>query len=184
MADSIALLDANVLYPAPIRDVLLQLAFEHFFQAKWTTHIQNEWIEALMRHEPQRDRSALERTRDLMNTAVPDAHIYNYDQLVSCLDLPDKDDRHVLAAAIVGRCDVIVTQNLKDFPEQSVDIYHISVQHPDDFLLGFLIQSPGKFSSAIRKVRRRLKNPPYSVRRAFRSFVFILGEFKKVLESS
>jgi predicted nucleic acid-binding protein len=163
MAYSIALLDANVLYPAPIRDILLQLAFEDFFQAKWTQQIQDEWVDALLRHEPQRDRQALERTRHLMNKAIPDANIENYEQLVTCLDLPDKDDRHVLAAAIVGRCDVIVTQNLKDFPNKTVNLYEIDIQHPDDFLSGFLNQSPGQFCSAVRKVRARLKNPPYSV---------------------
>lgn len=163
MAYSIALLDANVLYPAPIRDVLLQLAFENFFQAKWTKRIQDEWIDALTRNEPQRDKAALKRTRNLMNKAVPDATVQNYTQLISCLNLPDKDDRHVLAAAIVGRCDVIVTQNLKDFPDEAVKPYEIDVQHPDDFLTGFLAESPGKFCSAIHKVRKRLKNPPYSV---------------------
>lgn len=98
-----------------------------------------------------------------MNKAIPDAIIENYDQLVACLDLPDKDDRHVLAAAIVGGCDVIVTQNLKDFPDKVVNLYKIGVQHPDDFLSSILDQSPRAFCSAVRKVRARLKNPPYSV---------------------
>jgi hypothetical protein len=62
-----ALLDANVLYPAPLRDLLLQLAVTDLFRAKWTADIHREWIEALLRHEPNRDRAALERTRDLMD---------------------------------------------------------------------------------------------------------------------
>jgi hypothetical protein len=100
-----ALLDANVLYPAPIRDILMQLAVEDLFHAKWTADIHREWIEALLRHEPQRDRAALERTRALMDTAVRDALITGYETLIETLELPDPDDRHVLAAAIVGRCD-------------------------------------------------------------------------------
>jgi hypothetical protein len=70
MSQDTALLDANVLYPAPIRDLLLQLAVDDLFQAKWTATIHAEWIEALLHKEPWRDRAALERTRQLMDTHV------------------------------------------------------------------------------------------------------------------
>ena len=163
MSEYTALLDANVLYPAPIRDIMLQLAVEDLFRAKWTADIHREWIEALLRNEPHRKRAALERTRDLMNEATRDALITGYKPLISCLDLPDPDDRHVLAAAIVGRCDVIVTQNLQDFPQNILEPYGIEVQHPDDFLANHLNLAPGKFCVAVRKVRARLKNPPYTV---------------------
>lgn len=163
MSQLTALLDANVLYPAPIRDILMQLAVEDLFRAKWTADIHREWIEALLRHEPHRDRAALERTRTLMDTAVRDALITGYEALIETLVLPDPDDRHVLAAAIVGRCDVIVTQNLQDFPEDALKPYGIETQHPDDFLASHLSLAPGKFCVAVRKVRARLKNPPYSV---------------------
>jgi predicted nucleic acid-binding protein len=158
-----ALLDANVLYPAPIRDLLMQLAVEDLFQAKWSDMIQREWIEALLRNEPDRDRATLERTRQLMDTAVRDAIVTGYEKLIAALDLPDPNDRHVLAAAIVGRCDVIVTQNLSDFPEDKLKPYGIEAQHPDDFLVHHLHNAPGRFCIAVRKVRARLKNPPYSV---------------------
>ena len=62
-----ALLDANVLYPAPMRDLLLQIAVTDLFNAKWTEDIHREWIEAILRKEPHRERAALERTRNLMN---------------------------------------------------------------------------------------------------------------------
>jgi hypothetical protein len=67
-----ALLDANVLYPAPVRDILIQLAVTDIFRAKWSANIHEEWIRSLLRDQPQRDRSVLERTRDLMNQAVGD----------------------------------------------------------------------------------------------------------------
>jgi predicted nucleic acid-binding protein len=111
-----ALLDANVLYPAPVRDILIQLAVTDIFHAKWTADIHEEWIRSLLRDQPQRDRAVLERTRDLMDKAVDDCLVTGYRALIPSLDLPDPDDRHVLAAAIAGRCDVIVTQNLRDFP--------------------------------------------------------------------
>ncbi|MCW5725734.1 MAG: PIN domain-containing protein [Maricaulaceae bacterium] len=158
-----ALLDANVLYPAPLRDLLLQLAVTDIFKAKWTADIHREWIEALQRNEPARDRAALERTRDLMDRATRDSLVEGYHALIPALTLPDADDRHVLAAAIVGRCDVIVTQNLADFPAEALDPFGIDVQHPDQFLVNHLHLAPGLFCACVRKVRARLKNPPYSV---------------------
>lgn len=156
-----ALLDANVLYPAPIRDLLMQLAADDLFRAQWTEMIHDEWINALLRNEPHRNPKALERTRQLMNTATRDALIEGYEQLIDCLVLPDPDDRHVLAAAIVGRCDVIVTQNLEDFPPDVLQPFRIEAQHPDDFLAHHLSLAAGRFCAAVRKVRARLKNPPY-----------------------
>lgn len=162
MSQYTALLDANVLYPAPLRDILMQLAVEDLFRAKWTADIHREWMEALLEREPDRDRAALERTRDLMDKATRDCLVTGYEPLIPSLELPDPDDRHVLAAAIVGRCDVIVTQNRKDFPEAVLTPYGIETQHPDDFLSNHLNLYPGPFCEGIRKVRARLKNPPYS----------------------
>jgi predicted nucleic acid-binding protein len=163
MSHDTALLDANVLYPAPLRDVFLQLAVTDIFKAKWSAGIHREWMEALLRNEPERDRVALERTRDLMDQATRDSLVTGYEPLIPALSLPDPDDRHVLAAAIVGRCDVIVTQNLKDFPETALAPFHLEAQHPDEFLCNHLSLAPGVFCSAVRKVRARLVNPPYSV---------------------
>jgi hypothetical protein len=83
--------------------------------------------------------------------------------LIPSLQLPDPDDRHVLAAAIVGRCDAIVTQNLQDFPDEALVPHGIEVVHPDAFLHAQLEFEPAIFCTAVRKVRARLKNPPYSV---------------------
>lgn len=158
-----ALLDANVLYPAPLRDLLLQLAVTDLFRARWTADIHREWIEALLRNEPTRDRTALERTRDLMDKATRDCLVEGYHALIPALTLPDPDDRHVLAAAIAGRCDVIVTQNLADFPAEALAPFGIDMQHPDEFLVNHLHLAPGLFCASVRKVRARLRNPPYSV---------------------
>jgi hypothetical protein len=163
MSQYTALFDANVLYPAPLRDLLLQLAVTDLFRAKWTADIHREWIEALLRQEPHRDRAALERTRDLMDAHTRDCLVTGYEILIDTLSLPDPNDRHVLAAAIIGRCDVIVTQNLKDFPADVLASYGIDVQHPDEFLCNHLNLAQGVFCSAVQRVRSRLKNPPYSV---------------------
>ena len=98
-----------------------------------------------------------------MDRATRDCLVTGYEALVTALALPDPDDRHVLAAAIVGRCDAIVTQNLKDFPLETLAPFGIETQHPDDFFRNQLSLAPGLVCSALRKVRARLKNPPKSV---------------------
>ena len=163
MTSFTALLDANILYPAPMRDIFLQLAPDDVYRAKWTADIHREWIGALIRNEPHRDRASLERTRGLVDQATRDCLVTGYQTLISGLDLPDPDDRHVLAAAIVGRCDVIVTCNLRDFPEDAVAPYGIAVLHPDNFLSDHLDLMPGPFCDAARKIRERLVAPPISV---------------------
>jgi hypothetical protein len=134
MSSYTALLDANVLYPAPVRDLLLQLAVTDVYKARWTADIHREWIENLLENEPHCDRAKLERTRDLMDSNTRDALVTGYESLIPTLQLPDPNDRHVLAAAIVGRCDVIVTANLKDFPYAVLVPFGIEAQHPDEFL--------------------------------------------------
>ena len=158
-----ALLDANVLYPAPVRDLLLQLAVTDLYKAKWSADIHREWIENLLANEPHRDRAALERTRDLMNASARDCLVTGYERLIPSLELPDPNDRHVLAAAIVGRCDAIVTCNVKDFPEPIMAEFGIDLKHPDEFLSDHLKLAQGVFCGCIQKIRRRLKNPPYSI---------------------
>jgi hypothetical protein len=156
-----ALFDACVLYPASIRDVLLSLAVTDLFRARWTEKIQDEWFEAASKARPEiADR--LQRTRELMEIAVPDACIAYYENLIGCVDLPDSNDRHVLAAAIVGRADVIVTTNVKHFPTSALAPYQIEAQHPDTFISHVLTLSPPVALSAIKAMRARLKNPPYS----------------------
>jgi hypothetical protein len=124
-----ALYDACVLYPAPIRDVLMHLALTDLFHARWTNMIHEEWIRAVLANRPDLTRPQLERTRDLMNAHARDALIHDFEDLIPSLSLPDPNDRHVLAAAIRGRVDVIVTYNTKDFPDKSVATYAIVAQH-------------------------------------------------------
>src|ERR1700685_3451310 len=100
MSDYTVLLDANVLYPAPMRDILLQLAVTDLFRAKWTAEIHREWMDGLLRKGAHRDRAALERTRALMDEKIRDCLVTGYEVLIPQIELPDPDDRHVLAAAI------------------------------------------------------------------------------------
>ena len=109
-------------------------------------------------------RSKLENIKNLMNQYSSDCLVYGYEKTVPSLELPDLDDRHVLAAAIVGRCDVIVTQNLKDFPNEVLNAFDIKAQHPDEFLCTHLESGQKLFISAIKEIRFRLKKPAISTK--------------------
>lgn len=158
-----ALLDANVLYPAPLRDLLLQLAAINLFRARWSAHIHGEWIASLLEREPHRNRVSLERTRRLMDEAISDSLVTGYERLIAKLRLPDPDDRHVLAAAMRGACDTIVSFNLRDFPASALKPHRVLAIHPDVFLAEKLGSDPERFTFAIRRIRARLRSPPMSV---------------------
>jgi predicted nucleic acid-binding protein len=154
--------DACVLYPAPLRDTLMRLALTDLFKAHWTDDIHREWIRAVLRqgkHTEQR----LERTRDLMDRHVRDAKVTGYESLVESLELPDPDDRHVLAASIRTNADAIVTFNQRDFPESALSPYGIETLHPDDFIFYQIDMAPSVCCYEIRQQRLDLKNPAITV---------------------
>jgi hypothetical protein len=98
-----------------------------------------------------------------MDRAIRDCLITGHETLIPQLSLPDMDDRHVLAAAITGHCDIIVSYNLRDFPESATTPFGVEVLHPDTFLQFLLDREPNLFCSAVQKVRTRLRNPPIAV---------------------
>ncbi len=134
MARPAAVLDANVLYPARLRDLFLRLAIAGHYRALWTERILDECFNNLLADRPNIQAEHLHRTRRLMTVAVPDAVVKDYDHLIDDLDLPDPDDRHVLAAAVTAGADLVVTTNLTDFPPRVIPA-GISVLAPDDFIL-------------------------------------------------
>jgi hypothetical protein len=158
-----ALFDACVLYPAPLRDLLMHLALTDLFRAKWTDEIHDEWIRNVLENRPDLSREQLERTRDLMNAHVRDCLVTGYEELVPALTLPDPDDRHVLAAAIRCGAETIVTYNLADFPAEPLSGHGIEAQHPDDFIAGLLELAPHDVCLAAKRQRASLKNPPKTV---------------------
>ena len=155
------LLDANVLYPAALRDFLLTLATTGLYRARWTDEIHDEWIRHLIQKRPELAPS-LARTRELMNRAVPDSLVTGYGPLIEGIKLPDPDDRHVLAAAIRCSAQIIVTQNLKDFPASILMQYGVEAMHPDEFLDCQFGLRPELVIKAAKVQRARLINPPQS----------------------
>jgi hypothetical protein len=154
------LVDACVLYPAPLRDLVMHLALVDLFRAKWTDRIHEEWMRSVLADRPDLRREQLERTRSLMDLHARDALVTGYEPLIDGLTLPDPDDRHVLAAAIRCDADLILTFNLKDFPPAALAPFGIEVQHPDTFLLNQLDLDQAKVFTAVKRQRESLKNPP------------------------
>jgi len=158
-----AVYDACVLYPAPLRDLLMRLALTDLFRARWTKHIHEEWMRSVLRDRPDLKREQLERTRDLMDENVRDCVVTGYEPLMAGLTLPDSDDRHVLAAAIRAGASVIVTYNTSDFPEARLKSFGVEAQHPDVFITHLLDLAPGAVVAAAREQRAALRNPPVTV---------------------
>ena len=129
-----AIYDACVLYPAPLRDLLMQLALSDLYQARWTEKIHEEWMRNVLENRPDLSEEQLTRTKNFMDRSVRDCLIEGYEFIIPSLNLPDPDDRHILAAAIKGQADIIVTMNLKDFPNSILGEYEIQAQHPDIFI--------------------------------------------------
>ncbi len=160
MASFTAIYDACVLYPAPLRDLLLRLAMTELFRARWTDHIHEEWIRSVLSKRQGLTADKLAHTRQLMDESVPDCLVTGYEALIDKLELPDAGDRHILAAAIRCQAGVIVTFNLDDFPAAVLDRYGIEAQHPDEFIGHLLDLDPGAVCNVARLQRQALKNPP------------------------
>jgi predicted nucleic acid-binding protein len=163
------LFDACVLYPAPLRSFLMYLAVTDLFRAKWSDAIHDEWMRSVARDFPDIPPGKIERVRDLMNANVRDCIVTDFDELIPTLQLPDPDDRHVLAAAIRAGADVILTVNLRHFPLSELSKHGIQAQHPDEFIVYLLELAPEIVCSAANAHRAGLKNPPMDVADYFAS---------------
>lgn len=159
VASFTAFYDADVLYGSQLRNLMMHLALTGLFHAKWSADVHEEWMTRLLRNRPDLSREKLERTRMLMDKHAADALVTGYEASIQGLHLPDPNDRHVLAAAIRGRADVIVTRNVRDFPADVLGPFGIEAQHPDEFVVHLLDLAPELVTDAARCHRASLKNP-------------------------
>ena len=129
-----ALYDADVLIPHEIRDILMISASTRLHSVHWSEDIFEEWRRNAIGQKLATEESVL-RFQTIMNTMFPDAFIarHRYEKLIDSMT-NHKKDRHVLAAAVIADADVLVTQNIKDFPMESVKAYNIEVLNPDQFV--------------------------------------------------
>ena len=151
--------DACVLYPAPLRDLLMHLALSDLYRARWSDLIHDEWTRNVLANRTDLTQDQLNRTRYLMNAHVRDSLVTEFEYLIPSINLPDPDDRHVAAAAIHSGASLIVTFNLKDFPAEALKRYNLTAQHPDDFIVDLLDLHLASVLEATANHRRSLKNP-------------------------
>lgn len=154
-----AVLDANVLYPARLRDLFVRLAIAGHYQARWTERILDECFNSVLADRPELSAGHLDRTRHLLNVAVPDAMVDDEDHLLDRFDLPDPDDRHVVVAAITARAEVIVTANLGDFPAAVLPA-GVRALSPDDFVISLIPADIDAVATVIDEQAAALGNPP------------------------
>lgn len=153
-------LDTNVIYPLWIRDLLMWFAYYELYTPKWSNNIFDEWI-SVMKRKGVDEKEAIKRAHK-MNIAFPDALVVNYEPLIETLKLPDIDDRHVLAAAIKTNANVIITNNIKDFPETYLASFGLKTKMPDDFFTDIIDLSHELSVQAFKKLVLNKKNPPYN----------------------
>ena len=142
MARFSATLDACVLVPIALADTLLRLAEADLYRPLWSELILDEMVSAIEEIHPDLADGPARRRAETMDRAFDDACVRGWEPLVQGIALPDQDDRHVVAAALRGQADLIVTANLSDFPASSLEPLGLEAQSPDDFLLNQLDLDP------------------------------------------
>lgn len=163
-----AVLDTNVIFPIVIRDLLFWFAHYDLYTPKWSKIIFDEWKSVMIRKGVES--SQAEKRINIANLAFPDALVLNYEGLIDNLNLPDKDDRHVLAAAIKVNANIIVTNNLKDFPDDYLDSFGLKAVCADDFLTDIIDLNPKIALQAFKDLVLNRKNPAMDEFQVLESF--------------
>ena len=153
----VAVYDACVLYPFHTRNLLVQCAVDRLVDVRWTDEIHDEWMRSLAANTPGLSLERLQWTRDLMKAAVPTADIQGYAQHLQGIKLPDPDDRHVVAAGIAGGASVIVTWNVRDFPEAELARYGMLRETPDEVVVGLHGAAPSAVLASAANARLSLR---------------------------
>lgn len=164
-----AVLDACVMFPMIVRDVLLTLASHEFYSPKWSPRIRDEWTRNLLSRLEQRTPGQafaehVERIACATDRAFPDACVA-VDLAEDARLVPvDAKDRHVVMTAVAAQCDAILTFNLRDFAAKHLqDHFQIEVLHPDDFVMDLIDLNEKRVVAAFRELLARKKNPPWEI---------------------
>lgn len=127
-------LDANVIVDAQVRDIFCRLDKADLIDLRWSAHILAEVRRALV-DNLEREPAKVDRLLRTLERAFPLAAVSGFDRLIEDFDLPDPDDRHVVAAAVHGECDLLVTYNERDIPGSAVEDHDLLVLTTDSALV-------------------------------------------------
>jgi hypothetical protein len=153
---TVAVFDACILYPFHLRNIVVQAAVDHLVEGRWTDVIHDEWIRNLSASAPAIPVERLKNTRRLMNEALPMALVNGYEEHIPIVNLPDPNDRHVVAAGIMAGASIILTWNLRHFPAKELKKFGVRKQTPDAFLSGLYDQVPELMIGSLANARRNL----------------------------
>ena len=173
---SVAVFDACILYPFHLWNIVVQAAVDRLVEARWTEAIHDEWIRSLATDMPAIPIERLQITRRLMNDALPAAMVNGYEQHIGAITLPDANDRHVVAAAIAASASLILTWNLRHFPENELRTFRLQKMTPDTFLCGLFDEIPNVVIGSLANARRNLSKTRVSAS----DFIAILKRQKLV----
>lgn len=148
----IALLDACVLAPLVVRAALLAAARAGAFRPRWSVRIEDEWRAALAKPPNAPPPALIDGEIALARAAFPDALAQGWEALEGPLSLPDWNDRHVLAAAIAADADVLVTDNLRDFPTRVLAGHGLRRETADAFLWRLLGEREAQMAQALARL--------------------------------
>ena len=179
MAVPIAVLDANVLFPASLRDTLLRIASAGLYRLHWSDEILDELRRNLISKRSMEPAKA-QRLVDAMMRAFDDANVQGYELLIGTMT-NDPNDRHVLAAAVHIGANIIVTSNLSDFPASALAPYEIRAQSPDAFLTDLFDAQPQRVTTIIIEQAAELTNPPKTVQQTLATLAQHLPAFTSLV---
>lgn len=151
-----AVLDACVLHPVHVRSALLWLAADRMYRPLWSETILGECQASIKKKYPDLPEEKVIKNIDLVRNSFPEAIVEYPESLCESLDLPDDDDKHVLAAAICGKSDAIVTANIKHFPKDKLAPFNIEIIHPDTFVVNVFDLERKMAIEALKKHRASL----------------------------
>lgn len=147
-----AVLDANILFPTILREILIDLAGQGLYQPLWSARILAEWRHAAARLGPEQEQIAGAEIA-LLQTRFPASVMPDDGNRVIDLELPDPADRHVIEAALAGGASLIVTANLRDFPRRTMETLELRAIHPDAFLLNLHATDAEAVASTVQAAR-------------------------------
>lgn len=162
-----AVLDACVLYPTVLREILLGVAARGLYEPLWSDRILREWTRAADKLGPGAMVQA-EGEAALVRAAFPRATLREQPNIEARVSLPDPNDEHVLAVAIAGHADAIVTFNAQDFPRPLLAEFGIDRRDPDGFLWELWSRNPAEVAAVVAQVRataERLSGQDWPVRK-------------------
>ncbi|HET9061578.1 MAG TPA: PIN domain-containing protein [Acidimicrobiales bacterium] len=162
MARFSVVFDACVLVPIALTDTLLRIGERGLYRPLWSARIVTEAIDAIAEIHPGLDVGLVRRRFAIMDEVFEDARVDGWEALEATVALPDPDDRHVLAVALRGRADAIITANTRDFPPEVVGPLNIEIIDPDSFLLDQLDLAPRIVLEVLREQSAHTRRPALS----------------------